>query len=218
MTSHPKSTVTPGAVCDRYNLLIKKVEIRLNRKERASGISDDNSELDNLLEEILERKKAAKEKLDNDDEDKKKYLANEKVVAEDMRKCALERVEQTAKRKGKEEGARKREQGKKSPSGERVERAQVKQWNISRKEPLKRYSYYAEAARTAAADDDDDDDHIFQSAATTITGFTFLYGKNCSKAKVIFIVCSLDTQKISSLCVVHIFYMLTIKVLCFDRC
>ena len=49
---------------------------------------------------------------------------------------------------------------------EKVERAQVKQWNISRKEPLTRYSYYAEAARTAAADDDDD---VFQSAATTIT-------------------------------------------------
>ena len=29
---------------------------------------------------------------------------NEKAVAEDMRKCALERVEETAKRKGKEEG------------------------------------------------------------------------------------------------------------------
>jgi len=43
------------------------------------------------------------------------------VVAEDMRKRALERVEQTA---------RKREQGQKSPSRERVERAQVKQWNI----------------------------------------------------------------------------------------
>ena len=58
-TSHPK-------------FLTKKFQIRLNREERASGISDDNSELDNLLEEILEKEKAAKEKLDNDDEDKKK--------------------------------------------------------------------------------------------------------------------------------------------------
>ena len=51
----------------------------------------------------MEKEKAAKEKLDNDDEDKKKSLANENAVAEDMRKRALERVEQTAKRKGKEE-------------------------------------------------------------------------------------------------------------------
>ena len=82
----------------------KKFQVRLNREERASGTSDDNPELDNLLEEILEKEKAAKEKLDNDDEDKKKSLANEKAAAEDVRKRALERVGQTAKRKGKEEG------------------------------------------------------------------------------------------------------------------
>ena len=35
---------------------------------------------------------------------KKKSLANEKATAEDMRKRALERVGQTAKRKSKEEG------------------------------------------------------------------------------------------------------------------
>ena len=99
-TSHPKFRVTPQSVRDRYNLLTKKFQVRLNREERASGISDDNSELDNLLEEILEKEKEAKEKLDNDDEDKKKSLANEKAAAEDMRKRALERVGQTSKRKG----------------------------------------------------------------------------------------------------------------------
>ena len=103
-TSHPKFRVTPRSVRDRYNLLTKKFQVRLNREERASGISDDNSELDNLLEEILEKEKEAKEKLDNDDEDKKKSLANEKAAAEDMRKRALERVGQTSKRKGQEEG------------------------------------------------------------------------------------------------------------------
>ena len=72
-TSHPKFRVTPRSVRDRYNLT-KKFQVRLNREERASGISDDNSELDNLLEEILEKEKAAKEKLDNDDEDKKNLL------------------------------------------------------------------------------------------------------------------------------------------------
>ena len=73
-TSHPKFRVTPRSVRDRYNLLTKKFQVRLNREEGASGISDDNSELDNLLEEILEKEKAAKEKLDNDEEDKKKNL------------------------------------------------------------------------------------------------------------------------------------------------
>ena len=89
-----------GLFVTDITFLQKRFQVRLNREERASGISDDNSELDNLLGEILEKEKAAKEKLDNDDE----CLANEKAAAEDMRKHALERVGQTAKRKSKEEG------------------------------------------------------------------------------------------------------------------
>ena len=99
-TSHPKFRVTPRSVRDRYNLLTKKFQVRLNREERVSGISDDNSELDNLLEEIFEKEKAAKEKLDNGDEDKKNLLR----MRRRQRKRTLERVGQTAKRKGKEEG------------------------------------------------------------------------------------------------------------------
>ena len=52
----------------------------------------------------MSRKKAAKEKFDVDDENKKKSIQNEKVAAKDMRKRALERVGETTKRKGKEEG------------------------------------------------------------------------------------------------------------------
>ena len=85
--SYPKFRVTPRSVHDRYNLLTKKFQVSLNKEERASGISD-NSELDNLLKEILEKEKAAKEKLENDGEDKKKSLANEKAAAEDMQKRA----------------------------------------------------------------------------------------------------------------------------------
>ena len=61
-----------------------------------------NSELDDLLKEILEKEKAAKEKLNNDDDDRKKSLENENAAAEDMQKRALERVGQTTKRKDKE--------------------------------------------------------------------------------------------------------------------
>ena len=122
-TSYPKFRVTPRSVRDRYNLLTKKFQVRLNKEERASGISDDNSEFDNLLEEILEKEKAAKEKLENDGEDKKKSLANEKAAAEDMRKRALERVGQTAKRKSKEEGleAEKYKRKSRKRTGEAVE-------------------------------------------------------------------------------------------------
>lgn len=63
-----------GLFVTDITFLQKRFQVRLNREERASGISDDNSELDNLLGEILEKEKAAKEKLDNDDEDKKNLL------------------------------------------------------------------------------------------------------------------------------------------------
>ena len=86
----------------KHNLLTKKLRARLNREGKASGIANDNSELDDLLEEILEKEKAAKAKVDTDDDHKKKSLENDRAAAENMRKRALERVGQTTKRKGKE--------------------------------------------------------------------------------------------------------------------
>ena len=178
----------------------EKFQVRLNREERASGTSDDNSELDNLLEEILEKEKAAKEKLDNDDEDKKKSLANEKAAAEDMRKRALERVGQTAKRKGKEEGPeaeKSKSRKSRKSTGEAVEYLKERaskeiqlreqelemrkkeQDSISQREREKNEqqdkmlsTMLTRATRTAA-----DDDDAFKSAAKTITGFTFLVPK-----------------------------------------
>jgi len=46
-----------------------------------------------------EKEKTAKEKLESEDEIKKKAVENEKAAAEDMRKQALERMGQTSKRK-----------------------------------------------------------------------------------------------------------------------
>jgi len=63
-----KFRVTPRSVRDRYNLLIKKLQAKLTSEEKASGINATNSELDDLLEEIVEKEKAAREKLDFEDE------------------------------------------------------------------------------------------------------------------------------------------------------
>ena len=109
---------------DQYNLLTKKLQAKLKTDKKASGIDASNTELDNLLEEMLEKEKATKEKFDIDDENKKKSVENEKIAAEDMRKWALERVGQTTKRKGKEEGAETEPQPKRNSrksTGEAVE-------------------------------------------------------------------------------------------------
>ena len=94
-----KFKVTARSVRDRYNLLTKKMQAKLKSEEKASGIDVETTELDVLLEEILEREKAAKEKLESDEDKKKKAVENDKVAAESMRKQALERMGQTAKRK-----------------------------------------------------------------------------------------------------------------------
>ena len=114
-----------GLFVTDITFLQKRFQVRLNREERASGISDDNSELDNLLEEILEKEKAAKEKLDNDDEDKKNLL---RMRRRQLKIC--ENVHYNGLGKHLNERVRKRDRRQKSPSRERVERAQVKQWNI----------------------------------------------------------------------------------------
>ena len=74
-----KFKVTARSVRDRYNLLTKKMQAKLKSEEKASeekasGIDVETTELDVLLEEILEREKAAKEKLESDEDKKRKQL------------------------------------------------------------------------------------------------------------------------------------------------
>ncbi|KAK2555251.1 hypothetical protein P5673_023235 [Acropora cervicornis] len=73
-------------------------------EEGASGIEVIQTELDILLEEIIEKEKDAKQRLELGVGDKKKKDENEELSAEDIRKQAMERMSQTAKRK-EEEGS-----------------------------------------------------------------------------------------------------------------
>ena len=52
---------------DRYNLLTKRMQAKLNMEEKSTGIDVETSELDVLLEEVLEKEKAAKEKMESED-------------------------------------------------------------------------------------------------------------------------------------------------------
>ena len=72
---------------DRYNLLTKTFQAKLQSEEKASGIDATNPELDDLLEEILEKEKVAKEKLENNDEEKKNHL---RMKRQQRKICASE--------------------------------------------------------------------------------------------------------------------------------
>ena len=88
----PKFRVTTQVVRDRYSLLITKHAQKLREEEKASGIEVETSELDILLEDIIERDKNAKAKIESQDLDKNKKGEKEKGIAEEVRKQAMERM------------------------------------------------------------------------------------------------------------------------------
>ena len=61
-------------------------------EEKASGIEVEQTELDSLLDKILELEKEAKKDLESKDRDKKSKVEKEKATAKEVRKRALERM------------------------------------------------------------------------------------------------------------------------------
>ena len=51
------SYITARCECDRYNLLTKRMQAKLTREEKTTGIDVETSELDALPEEVLEKEK-----------------------------------------------------------------------------------------------------------------------------------------------------------------
>ena len=88
----PSFRVTARSVRDRLTLLSTKYAQKSRMEEKASGIEVEQTELDSLLEEILEREKEAKKDLESKDRDKNSKVEKEKATAEEVRKRALERM------------------------------------------------------------------------------------------------------------------------------
>ena len=84
----PKFRVTARSVRDRFSLLSTKYAQKLRMEERASGIEVEQTELERLIDEILEREKDAKRELDSKDREKKSKADKEKATAEQVRKQA----------------------------------------------------------------------------------------------------------------------------------
>ena len=63
------------------------MQAKLKMEGKSAGIIDvEASELDELLEDVLEKEKTAKKKMKRDDGNKRKIVENEKTEAKDMRK------------------------------------------------------------------------------------------------------------------------------------
>ena len=80
---HPKFRVNKRSVRDRLTLLITKHKAKMSQEENASGIDCEETELDQAIEEIIDKEKLADEK----SLEAKKKEKEEKAAAEEHRKA-----------------------------------------------------------------------------------------------------------------------------------
>lgn len=81
---------------DRFTLIQVKYKARNNKDEKSSGTSIKTTELDDLIEEITEKERAAEE--DRGSDENMKTLETDRAKAEEAKKRAMERVSQTTRR------------------------------------------------------------------------------------------------------------------------
>jgi hypothetical protein len=94
----PKFKVTVRSVRDHYTQLTNKKAQQLREEEKASGIEVTPTELDVMLEEILEKEKVCKAEIESGEIQLKKNAEKEKLSAENIRRQAMERMSETKKR------------------------------------------------------------------------------------------------------------------------
>ena len=95
---NPKFSVDERAVRDNFLKLDRCFKRKLAADERASGISPEQTELDDALEEIIEKSKAAEDELGKKSDSNRKLADSEIETAEDVRKRSMEGLSKTQKR------------------------------------------------------------------------------------------------------------------------
>ncbi|XP_068672956.1 golgin subfamily A member 6-like protein 22 [Montipora capricornis] len=95
----PKFKVSKRAVRERFTLLAEKFKKKMKAEEKASGIDTEMSELDVLLEEIVEKE----EEFDKDQSEHKAKEDQSKAEAYDMRLKAMESLKESKKRRSEED-------------------------------------------------------------------------------------------------------------------
>ena len=98
----PTFRVNQKSVRDHYNKLVMGYKGKMQDELNASGISPEEREIDELLEEIAEKEMALEAEKENIDNENNRRMQAEKVAADDMRRKAMETQAQTQKRKAEE--------------------------------------------------------------------------------------------------------------------
>ena len=112
--TEPRFNVTQRSVRERFALLEKRFADKTKFENAASGINTEETPLDNLLQEIIEKARDYEAIFLDQTNDKDRKLQEEKAVQEDMRLKAMEALSETQNRKTDDEGSsrkRKRNNG-----------------------------------------------------------------------------------------------------------
>lgn len=100
--------VDQRAVRDRMRKLLTKFRQKEREEIAASGISPEQNELDDLLEEIDAQEEANDVLAAQANAEDRRKADADKVAAEEIRKIAMEKLSETKKRKEDEQGGKKR--------------------------------------------------------------------------------------------------------------
>ena len=98
----PVFRVNQKSVRDHYNKLVVGYKRKMRDELNASGISPEQTEIDKLLEEIVEKEIALEAEKESADNENNRRMQVERVAADDMRRKAMETQAQTQKRKTEE--------------------------------------------------------------------------------------------------------------------
>ena len=131
----PKFNVDQRAVRDHFLKLERAHKRKMAQEEGASGISTENTELDDAMEGIVGKSQAAEEEQGKVDESKRKNVEMEKVTAESVRKRSMERLSETREIESNAEKARKKQ--RMSPQSDAVEylrEKNQKEFDVRKKE------------------------------------------------------------------------------------
>ena len=94
--------VDQRALRDKIKELFQLHVTKRNKVECSSGISPKHTELDDLLQEICERKKESEATYHKQSSEKANQIYKEKEAAEDTRTKSLERLSETPKREAQD--------------------------------------------------------------------------------------------------------------------
>ena len=97
-----KTDLDQRAVRDRYNLLSSKLRKKLSSEKKASGIDTELSEVEDMIEELIQIEDDSTDWQRLNDEERKKKADTDKENANDIRVQAVEKLGETKRRKDNE--------------------------------------------------------------------------------------------------------------------